>query len=72
MSKAIYEEMLQMVTMIWELMQYIWMKLRKSYLLFKVNGGQTEQVLLLKTKCPILLKEFRECWKKIWQEQILK
>ena len=31
-----------MVTMIWELMQYIWMRLRKSYSLFKVNGGQME------------------------------
>ena len=42
--------MLQMVTMIWELMRYIWMKLRKNYLLFKVNGDQTEVVPLLKTK----------------------
>ena len=45
---------------------------QKNYLLFKVNGDQTEVVPLLKTKCLILFKEFREYWKRIWQVQMQK
>ena len=55
--------------------QRVYSAMRKKFFDLKelpFHAEQLEWVLLLKTKCLILLKEYRECWKKIWQVQMIK